>query len=105
MFFYVLITFPWTTWRTSRARRVFSCRLAFRGVSADLSGMDTTTRPDLPEDHQPEIAPLAAPLHVAVAPGLLDLEHTVDREPGESDERYQSRCDLWGAVFDYAKRA
>ena len=34
----------------------------------------------------------------------LDHAHTVDREPGESDERYQARCDLWAAVLDYAKR-
>ena len=55
-------------------------------------------------DAEPELATFDAPLHIAVPPGLLDLEHTVDREPGESDERYQSRCDLWAAVLDYAKR-
>ncbi len=39
----------------------------------------------------------------AAAPGLLDQEHTVVREQGESDERYLSRCNLLAALLDYAK--
>ena len=66
--------------------------------------MDTVTRPDAPADSQPELAPFGTPLHIAVAPGLLDHEHTVDREPGESDERYQSRCDLLAVLLGYAKQ-
>jgi hypothetical protein len=42
--------------------------------------------------------------HVAVAPGLLDQPHTVVREPGESDERYRARCELFAAVLDYARK-
>lgn len=62
------------------------------------------TRPDVPAKPHPELAAPGAPSHIAVAPGLLDHEHTVIREPGESDERYQSRCDLLAALLDYAKR-
>ncbi len=50
-----------------------------------------------------DLATPDAPLHIAVAPGLLNLEHTLVREPGESDERYQSRCDLLAALLDHAK--
>jgi hypothetical protein len=53
---------------------------------------------------EPELAPPDSPPHVAVAPGLLDQEHVVTREPGESDERYQSRCELLAAVLKYAKQ-
>lgn len=51
----------------------------------------------------PDLPPAGTPLHIAVAPGLLDREQTVVREPGESDERYQSRCDLLAALLDYAR--
>jgi hypothetical protein len=44
------------------------------------------------------------PLLIAVAPGLLEQAQVVIREPGESDERYQSRCELFAALLDYAKR-
>jgi len=53
---------------------------------------------------EPELAAPASPPHVAVAPGLLDQEHVVTREPGESDERYRSRCELLAAVLKYAKQ-
>ena len=53
---------------------------------------------------KPELAALGTPLHIAVAPGFLDQKHTVIREPGEGDERYQSRCDLLAASLDYAKQ-
>jgi len=36
---------------------------------------------------------------------MLDREQTVVREPGESDVRYQSRCDLLAALLDYARDA
>ncbi len=52
---------------------------------------------------QSELAPSDAALHIAAVPGLLAQEHTVVREPGESDERYQSRCELLAALLDYAK--
>ena len=68
--------------------------------------MDDTPQHAVPRPHdaEPELAPFDAPLHVSVAPGLLDRDHIVDREPGESDARYQSRCDLWAAVLGYVKR-
>jgi hypothetical protein len=53
----------------------------------------------------PDLAPPGTPLHIATAPGLLDRKQTVVREPGESDERYQSRCDLLAALLDYAREA
>jgi hypothetical protein len=66
--------------------------------------MDTVTRPDAPADSQPELAAYGAALHIAVALGLLGHEHTVERKSGESDKRYQSRCDLLAALLGYAKR-
>jgi hypothetical protein len=50
------------------------------------------------------LAPPGSPLHIAVAPGMLDQKPTVIREPGESDERYQSRCELLAALLDHAKQ-
>jgi hypothetical protein len=52
-----------------------------------------------------DLAPAGTPLHIAVAPGVLDRKQTVVREPGESDERYQSRCDLLAALLEYAREA
>ncbi len=57
------------------------------------------------DETPPDLAPPGTPLHIAVAPGLLDRKQTVVREPGESDERYQSRCDLLAALLDYAREA
>ena len=69
--------------------------------------MDDTPHQTLPRSHdaEPELAPPGTPLHIAVAPGMLDRKQTVVREPGESDERYQSRCDLLAALLDYARAA
>ena len=78
--------------------------LAFAGTKSDFSGIDTNAHASVPEDTQPELTPFDAPLHIAIAPSLLDVEHTVDREPGESDERYQSRCDMVAALLDYARK-
>ena len=66
--------------------------------------MDDTPRiaPEAPAE--PGLSPPGTPLHIAVAPGLLEQNHVVTREPGESDERYQSRCELFAALLDYAKR-
>ncbi len=52
--------------------------------------------------------PLPAPrpadpdLHIAIAPGVLDGTHTLVREPGESDERYEARRTLLTALLDFA---
>jgi hypothetical protein len=53
---------------------------------------------------QPDLAPAGTPLHIAVAPGLLDHEHVVVREDDDTDETYQSRCDMVAALFDYARK-
>jgi hypothetical protein len=53
----------------------------------------------------PELAPAGTPLHVAVAPGLLEQEHTLIREPDESDADYESRRQMFAAVLDYARRS
>jgi hypothetical protein len=66
--------------------------------------MKTKTRPARATPQHPELAPYGAPPHIAVAPGLLDHEHKVVREPGESDERYQSRCELVTILLDFAKK-
>lgn len=65
--------------------------------------MDTTTRADIPGDRQPELIPLDAPLHVAVAPGLLDREHVVIRADDDTDEDYESKQRLLDAMMAYAK--
>jgi hypothetical protein len=66
--------------------------------------MKTATRSKRPVDQPPELAPQGSPPHLAVAPGLLDQQHIVVREPGETDERYQSRCDLLASLLDFAKK-
>jgi hypothetical protein len=78
--------------------------LAFAAVKANFSGMDTTTHSAHTEDHQPELAPDGAPLHIALAPGVLDQEYVVIRSDDDTDESYQSRCDLLAALLDYAKQ-
>ncbi len=60
--------------------------------------------PPQPLASEPELAPPGTPPHIAVAPGLLDQQHTVIREPGETDERYQSRCELLAALRDFAAK-
>jgi hypothetical protein len=50
-----------------------------------------------------ELAPRDAPLNVAVAPGVLDRQHTVIREPNESDESYRFRCELLARLTSYVK--
>jgi hypothetical protein len=56
-----------------------------------------------PSDAEPEPAPPGTPPHIAVAPGLLDHQHTVIREPGENDESYQSRCELLAVLLDFVQ--
>jgi hypothetical protein len=61
------------------------------------------TKPNRRVDTPSELAPPSTPPHIAVAPGLLDRDHTVVREPGETDESYQSRCELLAILLDHAK--
>jgi hypothetical protein len=42
--------------------------------------------------------------HVAAAPGLLDLDHSVIREPDDTDADYESRCRLLAAALDRARK-
>jgi hypothetical protein len=51
-----------------------------------------------------ELAPAGTPPHIAVAPGLLDQEHVVIRDADDTDESYQSRCELVALMLDYAAR-
>jgi hypothetical protein len=92
---------------TSAFRRDHPVTLESPAKCAYSLAMDDTPHHAVPrpDEADRELAPFDAPLHVSVAPGSLDRDHTVDREPGESDARYQSRCDLWTAVLDYAKRS
>ncbi len=69
-----------------------------------LPVMNTKIRSRRSTQPHRELAPAGTPPHIAVAPGLLDQEHTVVREPGESDERYQSRCELLTVLLDFAKK-
>lgn len=50
-----------------------------------------------------ELAPADAPLHIAVAPSVLDRQHTVIHEPNESDESYRSHCELLAHLTSYVK--
>jgi hypothetical protein len=52
----------------------------------------------------PELCPPGSEPHIAVAPGLLDRAHKIIREPGESDERYEARCELLDVLVDFAKQ-
>ena len=81
-------------------------RLEVGAESAYVRRMDTVAYDTLgsPAEQDLELAPLGVPLRIAVAPGLLELEQTVVREPDENEERYQSRCDLLAALLDYAKQ-
>ncbi len=42
--------------------------------------------------------------HVAVAPGLLDSEHTVIHEADDTDADYEGRCRLLAAALDFARK-
>jgi hypothetical protein len=53
---------------------------------------------------QPDLAPAGTPLHVAVAPGLLDMEHTVIRADDDTDEDYERKQRLLDAMLAYAKK-
>ncbi len=52
----------------------------------------------------PDLAPPGTPLHVAVAPGLLERKHVVLREDDDTDEDYDAKQRLLDAVLAYAKK-
>ena len=66
--------------------------------------MRTTTKPRRSAAPQPDLAPAGTPLHVAVAPGLLDSEHTVIRAEDDTDEDYEGKQRLLDAILAYAKK-
>jgi hypothetical protein len=62
--------------------------------------MTILNRPGLPESG------LTTPderVHVAVAPGLLDQDHLVDREEDDTDADYEARSRLLAAALRIAK--
>lgn len=59
---------------------------------------------DLPAAPEPELAPAGTPLHVAVAPGLLDKEHVVIRTDDDTDEDYAAKQHLLDALLAHAKQ-
>jgi hypothetical protein len=68
--------------------------------------MDDTPHP-APSPPQPdaaasELAPPGTPPHIAVAPGILGRTLIVVREPGDTDETYQRRCELLTVLLDHA---
>jgi hypothetical protein len=42
--------------------------------------------------------------HVAVAPGLLDAEHTVIRQADDTDAEYDNRRRLLEVALDFARK-
>ena len=78
--------------------------LAINYIRTDSSCYVNRNEIPPPDTPSSRVGPPGSPLHIAVAPGMLDQKHTVIREPGESDERYQSRCELLAALLDHAKQ-
>jgi hypothetical protein len=50
----------------------------------------------------PDLAPPGTPPHIAVAPGVLGRTLTVVREPDDTDEGYQRRCELLAVLLEHA---
>jgi hypothetical protein len=51
-----------------------------------------------------DLAPAGTPLHVAVARGLLDREHTVIRADDDTDEDFERKQQLLDAMLAHAKK-
>jgi hypothetical protein len=66
--------------------------------------MDEIRSPRPRADTLPDLAPAGTPLHVAVAPGLLDQKHTVIRADEDTDEDYERKQRLLDALLAYAKK-
>nr|WP_294545951.1 hypothetical protein [uncultured Rhodopila sp.] len=62
--------------------------------------MTILDRPALPD---PKLGSPDEPVHVAVAPGLLDQKHVVDREEDDTDADYEARSRLLAAALRIAK--
>nr|WP_294527861.1 hypothetical protein [uncultured Rhodopila sp.] len=59
---------------------------------------------DQPAIPDPKLASPDERVHVAVAPGLLDQEHVVDREEDDTDADYEARSRLVAAVLKIARQ-
>ena len=51
-----------------------------------------------------DVAPAGTPLHIAVAPELLDHEHSAIRDPDDTDEDYAGKQQLIDAVRAFARK-
>ena len=83
---------------------VVECRA---GCAYCLSMNDTphpALSPDRPDGAEADLAPAGTPLHVAVAPGVLDKEHVVIRADDDTDEDYEAKQRLLDAMLAYAKQ-
>lgn len=70
---------------------------------ASFPVMDILSETHPVEAREPELPPPGTPLHVTAAPGVLEQDHVVVRESDDTDESYQSRCDLLASLLDYAR--
>jgi hypothetical protein len=66
--------------------------------------MDQTPPPPAPA-REPELAPPGSPLHVAVAPGLLNQEHAVIRAEDASGEDCEAPSRLLAAALAFARHS
>lgn len=57
-----------------------------------------------PNDAERALAPPGTPLHVVVAPELLDQEHVVVRDDDDSDEDYEAKQRLVDGVLAFARK-
>jgi len=53
---------------------------------------------------QTDLGPPGTPLHVAVAPGLLEQQHVVIPDDDDTDEDYEAKQRLLDAMLAYAKK-
>jgi hypothetical protein len=66
--------------------------------------MNEIRRPRRLAKAPPDLAPPGTPLHVAVAPGLLDHAHVVIRDDDDTDEDHEAKQHLLDAMLAYAKK-
>lgn len=77
-----------------------------RDEPAGTRGLNEICSPRRPRaETPPGLVPAGTPLHIALAPGMLDRKQTIVREPGQSDGHYPSRCGLPAALLDDAREA
>ena len=67
--------------------------------------MKTETKPRLPSTSRPKATSRDTRPHVAVAPGLLDVEHVVIRDEEDIDADYEARVRLLDLALRVARRS